>query len=230
MAGPPTWTYPMVPAGSGAASRRKLRPRTLVLAAGLLLAALVAAVTVVAVVQTPGFNYCRFSCGPDLGPRLLSEEAYVSTQFGYRVEYENPFQVSGQSPSGVEFNANTDNFMSFSAVSGSNVSGAIQRAISGLDSNEFQGRHPISTAVAGAEIGYIPGSGEAFSATFVAPGSNTTQAVSVVVLAATQADLTISVLVVGTQDLTTYADIPLGLQYGPFFDFEVSNTIWPGGS
>jgi hypothetical protein len=128
----------------------------------------------------------------------------------------------------VELNADADNFMNFSAASGTDVNAALQKAVSGLNTNEFQDLHSISTAVAGAEIGYVPGAGEAFSATFVDPGSNFSEPVSVVAMAASQANLTISVLAVGSQDMANYENLPLGFKYGPFFDFEVSNTAWPG--
>jgi len=224
----PDRAYPVVPSGAAPAARPK--PVRLVLSVVLSLVTLVTILTVVAVSETPAVNYCHFACGTRLGPRLLGEAAYVSPEFRYRVEYEYPFRLANQSSSGVEMYLDADNAMVFSAVPGSDVNGAIQRAINGLNTNVVQDLRPLTPELAGAEIGYVPGSGEAFSATFVAPGNNTTQAVSVVVMAATQANLTISVLVVGTQDLSSWQFLPLGLYLGEYFDFEISNTLWPSQS
>jgi hypothetical protein len=222
------WAYPVVAAAPARMGRLRVSSWAFVLTAGFLLFALVAIITAVVVSQTPTTSYCHFSCGPDIGPRLVDQTAYQSSEFGYRVGYESPFKLSSQSPSGVKLSADVDNFMDFSATSGSDVNAALQKAVGSLNTNEFQDLHSITTAVAGAELGYVPGSGEAFSATFVDAGSNFSEPVSVVALAASQANMTISVLAVGSQDMATYQDLPLGLKYGPFFDFEVSNTVWPG--
>lgn len=224
----PGWAYPVVPVAPTRAGARRLSSWGFLLTAALLLGALVSIGTALLVSQTPTTTYCHFSCGPDLGPRLVDQTAYRSSEFGYRVGYESPFKLGSQSSSGVELNADADNFMNFSAASGTDVNAALQKAVSGLNTNEFQDLHSISTAVAGAEIGYVPGAGEAFSATFVDPGSNFSEPVSVVAMAASQANLTISVLAVGSQDMANYENLPLGFKYGPFFDFEVSNTAWPG--
>ena len=199
--------------------------------AGLSLAALVVIGTATAVSQKPTTNYCHFSCGPDVGQRLLGQTAYQNSQFGYRGEYQSPpFSIAGQNSSGVVLEGNPDNFMVFSAASGGDVTGAIQKAVGSLSTNEFQDLHQVSSELPGAEIGFVPGSGEAYTATLVAPGTGTSQNVSVLVMAATQGNLTLSVLVVGTEDLSSVQDLPFGLQFGSLFDFESSNTIWPGGA
>ena len=192
---------------------------------------LVAAATAAAILSRPSTTYCQFSCGPELGPRLLSPTAYQNPEFGYRVEYQSQYFTLGhQSPSGVGSDANQANFMVFNAAQGGDVDSAIQSVLNGLSTSEYQDLHQVSSVVPGAEIGFVPGSGEAFTADFVAPGAGSSQPVSVVVMAATQANLTITVLVVGSQDLSNYAFIPFGFEYGQLFDFEPSNTTWPGGT
>jgi len=218
--GPPALAVP--------GARGKLSPFAVVLFSGLILVFLVVALSVAAVESRPTVNYCPFSCLSQVGPRLLGETAYHSTQFGYRVEYAPVFTLTQQSPSGMELFGNDDNFMKFSAIAGDDVQGAIQEAVNGLDTAEVQDLRVISAVVPGAEIGYVPGTGEAFSANFATPGFTSSTPVSVVVMAAAHRGLTISVVVVGSQDLSTYVDLPLGLQYGEAFDFEVSNTVWPG--
>jgi hypothetical protein len=223
------YTYPTVPTAAVPAAQHKLRGANLVLIAVGAMALLVAIITAVAVSSRPMLNYCHFSCGPEVGPRLLGQTAYQNSKFGYRVEYESPpFNIAGQDASGVALEANQNNFLIFSAATGTDVAGALKKSINGLSSNEFQGLQQVSSVVPGAEIGFVPGQGEAFSATYVPPGGGQGQTVSIIVMAATQANMTLTVLAVGNQDLSSVAQLPFGLANGSFFDYEVSNTVWPG--
>jgi hypothetical protein len=225
------YSYPVVPASSVPAAQHKLGHSRFLMWAGGAFAVLVVLISAVAVSQKPTTALCHFSCGPDVGPRLLSSTAYQNSQYGFRVEYESPpFSIAAQDQSGVELLGNQDNFIVFKATTGGDVTSAIQDVVSNLNTNEFQDLQEISSVVPGAEIGFVPGSGEAFSANFVAPGAGTSQTVTVMVMAATQGNLTITVVVVGVQDLSTVANLPFGLKFGSLFDFEVSNTIWPGGA
>jgi hypothetical protein len=223
------WSYPVVPATTVPGARHKRRAVAVVLSTTVLLAVPVAVITAVAVRQKP-VTYCPFSCGTQVGPRLLAQMAYQSSQFGYRVEYRSPFTIANDTAADVEIYANEDNFITFAGVAGKNVNAAMQHALSSLSSSEFQDLHASGAAVNGAEIGYVAATGEAYSGTFVGSGANVTQPISVVVMAANQGNLTLSVAVVGTQDTSSYELMPLGLEYGGYLDFEVSNTVWPGGT
>jgi hypothetical protein len=162
---------------------------------------------------------------------LLGHNVYDNSQFGYKIEYEKPpFAIAGQTANGVDLEGSQDNFVLFYGNTGTNAQTAIQKSISGLSTTEFQDLQQISSVVPGAEIGFVPGSGAAYTANFVPPGGGQQEPVSVLVMAATQGNLTITVLVVGSQDTSTVSDMPFGFQFGSFFDFEVSNTIWPGQS
>jgi len=223
------WSYPVVPETAVPGTRHKRRAAAVVLSVAVLLAVPVAVITVIAVLQKP-VTYCPFSCGTQVGPRLLGQMAYQSSRFGYRVEYRSPFAIANQTAADVEIYANADNFITFAGFAGNNVNAAMQHALSSLSSTEFQDLHASSAAVNGAEIGYVPATGEAYSGTFVGSGGNVTQPISVVIMAANQGNLTLSVAVVGTQDTSTYELMPLGLEYGGYFDFQVSNTVWPGAT
>ena len=83
------YSYPVVPAASVPAAQHKVSHSRLVIFGGAALAVLVVLITAIAVSQKPTTSYCHYDCGPDVGPRLLSSTAYQSSQFGYRVEYQN---------------------------------------------------------------------------------------------------------------------------------------------
>lgn len=222
------YTYPAVPSYSVPAAQHKLGRTGLAVAAFATLFVLVAAITAAAVSSKTTTNYCHFTCGPDVGPRLQGSTAYSNSQFGYRVEYESPpFSIGAKDANGVLFSANVG-FMAVTAAKGTDVTGAIQKAIGGLSTSEFQDLQQVSSVVPGAEVGYVPSSGEAYTANLVPPSGGTGQTVSIVAMAATQGDLTISVLAIAPQDLSSVSQLPFGVQDGSLFDYEVSNTIWPG--
>jgi hypothetical protein len=227
------YTWPVVPAASVPAAQHKLSHSRFFILAGLALVVLVVVGTAIAVSVKPTTNYCHFSCGPDTGPRLLSTTEYQSSQFGYRVEYATPyFSIAKQTPSLVELDGKYG-FLVFNAVTGSDVNSAMQVALNSLNTNVFQHRHLLSSVVPGAEIGFVPGSGQVYTAMLPPSGGvGTGQTVSIVVLGATQGNLTITALAIGVQDLSSANSLPYG--FGParggYFDFEISNTLWPGQS
>ncbi|HTW10116.1 MAG TPA: hypothetical protein VME46_21620 [Acidimicrobiales bacterium] len=223
----PAWSYPVVPAISVPTTRHKVRGLMVAAAVLVVLAASVTAITVWAWSQRPEISYCTFSCGTQIGPRLYSRRAYVSSQFGYRVEYSAPFTLADVTSSGVEISGNADNYMVFKATSGDNINAAMQSAVNSLSPAHYQDLRPVGAPVNGAEIGYVAGNGAAYTGNFVDANANLSQPITVVVMASSEANLTISVLTVGTQDLSSYENVPLGLKFGEYFDFQISNTIWP---
>ena len=220
-----------VPNGADSVCPRRpaqARGTNLVLIAVGAMALLVAIITAVAVSSRPTINYCHFSCGPRWGHGCSARRRTTTPNLVIGSSTSPPFDVAGQDASSVALEANQNNFLIFDAATGTDVAGALKKSINGLSSNEFQGLQQISSVVPGAEIGFVPGQGEAFSATYVPPGGGQGQTVSIIVMAATQGNMTLSVLAVGNQDLNSVAQLPFGLANGSFFDYEVSNTLWPG--
>jgi len=223
-----TFTYPVLPSAAVAAAQHKVRPLALGLVAALVLVVAVGAMTAITQIQKPTVNFCQFSCGPESGPRLLSSSAYQSSAFGYRVEYEKAmFAPTDATATGVELVA-PFGYMRFNASSGSDVNGAITGALAALPSSEFQSLQPLSANIPGADIGLVLGSGEVDTATFVPPNGGQSIPVSVAVMAATNGQLTISVVVVGEQDKTDVAALPFDFAANYYYDFSISNTVWPG--
>jgi hypothetical protein len=221
------YTYPAVPTSSVPAAQHKLGHKGFVVVAFASLFVLVVIITAVAVGNKPTTSLCHFSCGPNVGPRLLSSTNYANSQFGYRIEYDPPFSIESKNAGGVEFGANFG-FIVFEATSGTNVSGAIQSAISGLNTNTIQDLQQQTSTLPGAQVGFVQGEGVAYDANFIPSGGGSSVPVVVMAMAATQGNMTISVLAVGAKEANSAAQLPYGMINGGLFDFEVSNTIWPG--
>jgi hypothetical protein len=225
-----SYSYPVVAANSVPGTQHKLRHSRFVLVAAIGFAVLVVGITAITVLTRPTLVGCHFTCGPEVGPRLLSPTAYQSSEFGYRVEYDSGiFSVASQSAAGLSLNLEQGyglGGMDFTATAGSDVSDALDKVVSGINTNEFQDIREIEP-VPGAEIGEVEGVGLAYSATLVPQNGGQSTPVSIVAMAATSNNLTISVLAIGQQDLTQVNNLPIGFADGQAFDGPVTNTIWP---
>jgi hypothetical protein len=225
-----TYSYPVVAAAS--VPQQKLRHTHFIIAVAVALAVVVVGITALVVGLKPTLQLCHFTCGPDVGPRLLNPTAYANSQFGYRVEYDSSeFSLGGQTAAGVTFTLGTvaegGGTATFTATAGSDVNAALNSAVNSIPSSTFQDIQEIGP-VAGAEIGEVEGVGVAYSATFVPPNGGQSEPVAVVAEAATFKNLTISLLVAGAQDLSQVDNLPIGLDAGQLFDEVGTNTIWPG--
>ena len=69
---------------------------------------------------------------------------------------------------------------------------ALQSDINQLGSNTYQDLQQVSSTLPGAEIGGVVGAGEVYDANYVEAGSGHQFPVTVIVMAATEGDLTIS--------------------------------------
>ena len=165
-----------------------------------------------------------------MGPRLLASTYYQSPQFGYRVEYDpSVFKLSNQSGAGMQLSGGAG-FVVFNATAGQDVTGAITAAAANINTSTFQNMKVLSSVIPGAEIGFVPGSGETFTADFVPPGGGSSQVVSIAVVAATNGTFTLSAIAIGVQDLTSPNLLPFGFGAGQFLDYPLTNTVWPGQS
>ena len=224
------YSYPVVPAASVPAAQHKLSHLQLLASAGGIIAVVVIALTVILVVVKPGTKACHFSCGPSTGTRLLSPTAYTSTQFNFRVEYDSSsLKLGQQSATSVDLQAaNGDGALHVAGSNGSNVTNAIQTAVNSIDSNTFQNIQQIGD-IPGAQIGFVQGQGVALSAQLVpSDGSGQATPVTIMVMAASQNNVTITAVAFGAMDTSSAELLPFGLTSAQTFDFALTNTIWPG--
>jgi len=222
------YTYPVQAAASLPAARHRLSHRRLIFVAGGALLVGIVLVTLIAVLARPMTQPCGFSCGPRVGPRLLSPVAYHNTLFGYTVEYDgSQLTVAGQDDNGVQLQAaDGDGEVIFTSAAGADVNSANQTALAALPSATFQDVQP-SGPVRGAEIGFVNGSGTAYTAQFVPANGGQAIPIGITILSASNNGVTITVTAFSAKS-TSVQDAPYGLDKASAFDVPVSNTIWKG--
>lgn len=220
------YTYPVLPTRGVPAAHPRFSRLQLFIVAFAILAVVVVLVTLFAVLARPTPpKPCGFYCGPRIGTRLQSQTVYHNQKWGYSVEYLGDVMViAGQNDDGVQFvPGDGDGEIDFTAASSGDAGAAVQAAINNLPSSTFQQMQLIGP-VRGAEIGFMPGQGQAFTAEFVAPGTGgSATPVSIVVMAATHNGMTITVTAFSMQ---TTMDPPYQMDKSVLFDYEVSNTLW----
>jgi hypothetical protein len=224
-----TYAYPVQRTAAVPGAQQKLKNNKFIIYFAVGFAALVVLISLVVVLLKPSTTLCHFTCGPEMGPRLLAPTFYQSSSFGYRVEYDGNEFKAKQTSAGVQLDlqGGGGGFVVYSAKSGSDVSGALQEAFNGINTNQFQNIHEIE-AIPGAEIGLVEGQGVAYSGSFIPQGGGQAVPVAIGVMASTFNNLTISVLAIDVQDLSSPQTFPLGFADGTFLDAPITNTIWPG--
>jgi hypothetical protein len=224
-----TYSYPVQSVASVPGARQKLSAKTFLLYGGILFAGVVVLIALIAVLLKPSTTLCHFTCGPDVGPRLAAPTYYQNSTFGYRVEYDGNYFKPAASSSGVELSmtGGGGGTLSYSATSGSDVNGALQKAFNSLNTNAFQNITEIEP-IPGAEIGLVEGEGVAYSASYIPQGGGRSIPVSIAVMASTYNNVTISVIAVDSQDFSSPTTFPLGFADGTFLDGPLTNTIWAG--
>src|ERR1700736_1695141 len=222
------YTYPLMAPTTIGGARRRLSHRRLIIVAGVALVAGIVLVTLIAVLARPRRQACGFYCGPRVGPRLLSPVAYHNTLFGYTVEYDgSQLTVAGQDDNGVQLQAaDGDGEGIFTSAAGADGTGANQTALGALPSATFQDVQP-NGPVRGAEIGFVNGSGTAYTAQFVPADGGQAVPIGITILSASNNGVTITVTAFSAQS-TSVQDAPYGLDKASAFDVPVSNTIWKG--
>jgi hypothetical protein len=234
---PPAYGYPLVAAAAiPGATHRLGRNRLLIIGAGAL-AVVVVIVTAIAVIAKPTTHVCGFFCGPRTGTRLASPSTYQNQQWGYTVEYDKKaFNIANQDANGAAFVAQeappfcatqTDGEIDFTAVSGSDVGGAIQKAFNGLNTSVFQGIRSIGS-IGGAEIGQMPGQGFAYSASFTPPnGGGQAVMATIAIIGASFNGVTL-VATAWSEQATDVSVLPFKLCNAQLLDNPLSNVIWKG--
>lgn len=223
-------TYPIAAPAAGAELKPRLRTHHFLMAVIGLLGLIVVGVTIGAVVSRPVPTLCHFTCGPDVGRQYLSPTAYTSSALGYRVQYSaRDFSESNVSRSGVQLDTRDGSGMLiFTSSRGSDVQSALQTSIDQLNSNVIQDVQAVAQ-LPGAEIGEVQGVGWAYTGTFVPPNGGQSFPVSVMDVAASHDGVTIGVLAIGPQSLSSVANLPFGLANASELDQPMTNTLWAVG-
>jgi hypothetical protein len=229
---PAVQLYPVMAARTVPSLQPKLSRRRLWIVMAVVIGVVAIAVTAIAVAIRPTVQACGFYCGPHLGPPLINPTVYTNSKFNVTIEYPRALGVAGQDDSGVRFTplsadgSAVDGEISFTITTGGNVDTAVTDAVGSLSTASFQDMVEIGP-VRGAEIGLVAGRGVAYSAIHVPAGGGQATKVSVVVIAATQGNITV-VSTMFSDQTQDPAAAPYGLVLGEVYDFPVTNTHFPG--
>jgi hypothetical protein len=220
------YSYPVAPPGTVPGMRHKLsRGRLWVIAAGAV-AALVVVITVVVVLVRPMPVNCHFSCSRPQGAPLVGNTVYKNAQFGYSVEYlTGDVSVSASDSAGDTFSTTNGSTVRFIGSRGSDVDGAVQAAFATIDGNVYQDLQPVGP-VRGAQIGFIPGHGTAYTGKFVPPNGGGKVPIAVMVMAASSNNVTIATVVISPYGNDASVQ-PYGLQEGQTLDYPMTLTHFP---
>jgi hypothetical protein len=115
----------------------------------------------------------RTRCPP---PAISTAAAHVFTAQGFSFEYFSPWQVSSQDGHTAVVSAATNygdltaEFTSTSVTAGTSPLKLLSTATANLDTSQFSGMQDQGP-IYGAEIGYVSGAGESYTATEVQPNA-----------------------------------------------------------
>jgi len=206
--------------------RRLADRRVRILAAGAV-AAVTAAVSLVAVLVRPTTQACGFYCGPHVEAPLRAAATYVNSAHGFSIDYSpDDLQVSTDQPDLVEFQAVNGGPIGFRVVQAASLDAAVTQAMRRLPSSSFQDLQEVGP-VRGAEIGYVPGKGTVWSATYYPSDGGGSSPVRIAVIAAQSNGLMVVSTMVSAYDAGN-DHAPYGLSDDNVFDYPVSNFHFPG--
>ena len=134
---------------------------SLVLVGGLVQAAL------------PGHAHCAYSCGPDVGPIAPAGQHYLSS-LGFSFDYPSAMSVNqSQFGSNVTLQDGNGDLFVWAGAGQQSVTGLVQTYAQKISSNANFQNFTGFGAVNGAEIGFVPGQGEFYSADLQISGQET---------------------------------------------------------
>jgi hypothetical protein len=225
--------YTPLPPYAGTGNRTKLSHTTIIVAAIAAVAVVATLVTVFAVKVSTSAQGCGFYCAPDRGPRLADSRQFIDTKWGFVVDYSGSnLTINQPNPSGdtADFLAqdqsgNTVGEILITAVTATNTSQAVQKALSDFSSNQFQDITPVE-AVPGAAIALIPAVGEGYTANVVSTAGSSGNPVGIVIVAATHGNTTIVAEM--WSESNTGGDAPFYLATDQSFDYVLTNLHFQG--
>jgi hypothetical protein len=206
--------------------RPKLGGHHVRLVAVAVIAGLAGIIGVIGAVVHPTPPDCGFYCGPHVEAPLAAASTYVNKAHGFSIDYPAAsLSVATDQSDVVEFHSKLGPIQ-FKVVKASSLDAAIKDAADQLPSATFQDMEQIGP-VRGAEIGYVPGKGTAWSASYAPSGGGGSSPVRIAVIAAQSHGLTLVATMFSDYDSDT-AHAPYGLAGDALFDYPISNFHWPG--
>lgn len=216
---PPMYRYPAAPSAA-----RPYRLAPALIAGGLVLILIVVAVVVggIAVSQFASGSHstCTSNCSPKFVTPLAEEASYRSTAYRFQVNYSSAWTVRSRDANGVVLGTKLG-YVSVAGSSGNNTDQALQSAVSGLPSSQFQDVTVVG-ALRGAHIGNQDGVGTIYAANFVGP-NQTAAKVRFAVIAASRHGVTVTVFALNPADPKTY---PNGMPEGQAIDYLCTEFVW----
>jgi hypothetical protein len=220
----PQWApYATVP--QGGVPRKLGDHRVRLFAIGAILA-LVVVISAVATLVHPGPQPCGLYCGPQSQPPLAAASTYTNSAHGFSIDYPaDRLSVSADKPDSVEFHSDGGP-IEFQVVRAASLEDAVSQAQQQLDSSVFQDMQEVGP-VRGAELGYVPGRGTVWSATYQPPDGGDSGPVRIAIIAAQSGGLTVVATMFSDYDSGT-DHAPYGLSGDATFDYPISGFHFPG--
>jgi hypothetical protein len=201
------------------------RVRALAITAVVAVAGIVSAAAVIARPSPP--QPCGYYCGPQSEAPLPAPATYTNQAHGFSIDYlPSQLKVASQDSDVVEFHSDAGP-IAFKVVSAASLDAAVSSALADLSTAVFQERQEVGP-VRGAEIGYVPGKGTVWAATYAPSGGGGRSPVRIAIIAAQSKGMTVVATMFSDYDSAT-AHAPYGLSGDSIFDYPVSNFHFPGG-
>ncbi|GAC1570964.1 MAG: hypothetical protein NVS3B18_03690 [Candidatus Dormibacteria bacterium] len=173
-------------------------------------------------VGVPHVGRCTF-CGPAQARNAASLDTYSNPARGYAFDHPAQWDQTSSDADGVEYS--TDNGV-YAVRAGAQQpdSAALDAEAAALPSSRFANLRVVNE-LSGAEIGFVPGRGRVYEATYL-PAQGNGADVRIVLLAATQGNTTVRVRAISLwSSEVKYA--PLGVVDGRAFDLALNTFRWP---
>lgn len=188
--------------------------------------ALVVVISAVATLAHPGPQPCGLYCGPQTQPPLAAASTYTNSAHGFSIDYPaEKLTVSTSQDDLVEFHSDGGP-IDFRVVKAASLDDAVSQAQKQLDSSVFQDMQVVGQ-VRGAELGYVPGKGTVWSATYQPADGGGSGPIRVAIIAAQSGGLTVVATMFSDYDSAT-DHAPYGLSGDQTFDYPISGFHFPG--
>ena len=219
----PVYRYPAPPPGyAPARGTSKLAPA--LIAGGVLVVLIVAAVLVAGVmlarVAGGGHTTCTSNCGPKLVTPLPEEASFRSSAYSFQVNYSKAWSVRSQDASSITLGTRAG-IVEVAGAHGTSPDQAIDSVVANLPSSSWQDVQVVST-LKGAHIGDQDGVGRVYSANLIG-NSQTAVRVRFAVIAAQRNGVTVVVFVADPADTK---NSPNGIPEAQAFDYLCTEFEW----
>lgn len=223
---PPPYRYPVAQSPVYPTTGR-YRLSQVMIAVGLI--AILAVVTVVisayAVSRFSGGSRqtCTVNCAPKIVTPLVEGPVYLSSAFGYQLNYSSRWKVRSQDADGITIGT-TVGELTVTGARGGTPAQALQSTVTSLPTASWQNVTLVSN-LKGAHLGDQDGVGAVYSANRIG-STSTAAAVRFAVIAATKNGVTVVMFAVNPADPK---NSPNGMPEGQLFDYVCTEFLWKAG-